>query len=208
MARLAFRHWTAILIAVAIAAWALFYLPQTPSWMIFNLKQAIDARDGNGAARYVDFQEVVRNAGYEVVQGQNGSNGGASDLLGALVGKGAVDLLSGPMASLLKSWAIQQVDNGAKQVQLPAGAVAGAIVFLHRNDDAAYTRWVDHKGQEWEVRMAREPGGWKIVEVKNVEQLLEKLKRQKENQLNAAPSADAPPPDMGTDAPPPSGSSD
>jgi hypothetical protein len=206
MGHLALRHWTAILIAAAIAAWAVLYLPQTPSWMIFNLKQAIDARDGSGAARYVDFQQVVRNAGYEAVQDQNGSNGGAGSLLGALVGRGAVDLLSGPMASLLQTWAIQQVDNGAKQVQLPPAAAAGAIAFLHRNGDVAYTSWRDHKGREWEVRMARETGGWKIVQVKNVEQLLEQLKRQQENQFNAAPPDGAPPPDSGTGTAP--GSSD
>jgi len=205
MAHLALRHWTAILIAVAVAAWALFYLPQTPSWMIFNLKQAIDARDGSDAARYVDFQQVVRNAGYEAVQDHDSSSGGAGGLVDALIGKGAIDFLSGPIASMLKSWAIQQVDNGAKQVQLPLAAAAGAIFLLHRNHDAAYTSWQDHKGQEWEVRMAREDGGWKIVEVKNVEQLLKKLQ---ENQLNAAPPAETLPPDARAGAQPSAGPSD
>ena len=63
---------------------------------------------------------------------------------------------------------------------MPPVAVAGALVTLHRSGDAAFTRWQDHKGQVWEVRMAREDGQWKIVEVKNVQQLLDKLKRQQE----------------------------
>ncbi|HEX4211657.1 MAG TPA: DUF2939 domain-containing protein [Candidatus Binataceae bacterium] len=197
MARLAIRHWTAILIVVAVAAWAIFYVPQTPSWTIVQLKQAIDARDGDGAARFVDFQAVVQNAGSEMVENQNGSNGNAGDLLGALVGKGVVSLLSGPMASLLKSWAIQQVDNGAKQVQIPTEAAAGAIALLHRNGDAAYTRWTDNKGQVWEVRLGREEGGWKIVEVKNVQQLLQKLQQQQEDRMNQPPPADSTPPDGG-----------
>ncbi|HUN60051.1 MAG TPA: DUF2939 domain-containing protein [Candidatus Binataceae bacterium] len=204
MARLALRHWTAILIAVAVAAWAIFYVPQTPSWTIFQLKQAVDARDGVGAARYVDFQSVVQNAGSEMVSDQNSSNGSAGSLLGALVGNGVVSLLSGPMASLLKSWAIQQVDNGAKQVQIPAAAAAGAIALLHRNGDAAYTRWTDNKGQVWEVRLGREEGGWKIVQVKNVKQLLEKLQQQQENRINE-PAPGALPPDTGSAAPPSSG---
>ena len=49
------------MIAIALAVWAVFYLPDTPSYAIFELKQSIDARDGAGAARYVDFQKVVRN---------------------------------------------------------------------------------------------------------------------------------------------------
>jgi hypothetical protein len=199
MAGFALRHWTSILIAIALALWAVFYLPDTPSYAIFELKQSIDARDGAGAARYVDFQKVVRNAGYEMVDDPNSSSSGS--LLGQLIGKGAVDLLSGPMAAMLQTWATQQVDNGARQLQMPAIAVVGAIVMLHRNGDVAFTRWQDHKGQVWEVRMGRENGQWQVVEVKNVKQLLDKLKRQQEKQFNGAPavpsSPDAvvPPPD-------------
>jgi hypothetical protein len=202
MARLALRHWTALLLVVVAAAWALFYVPQTPSWTIFQLKQAIDARDGDGAARYIDFQSVVQHAGSEMADDQSGSNGSTANLLGALVGKGVMSLLSGPMASLLKSWAVQQVDNGAKEVQIPAVAAVGAIALLHRNGDAAFTRWTDNKGQIWEVRLAREEGGWKIVEVKNVKQLLEKLEQQQENRLNQAPPPESIPPDTGAGAPP------
>jgi hypothetical protein len=203
MARFALRHWTLILIIVALAAWAVFYLPDTPSYAIFQLKQSIDARNGNGAAQYVDFQKVVRNAGYEMVDERNAS-GDPSNILGQLIGKGAVDLLSGPMAALLQSWATQQVDNGAKNVQMPPVAIAGALVMLHRNGDAAFTRWQDHKGQVWEVRMAREDGQWKIVEVKNVKQLLDKLQRQQEREFGTTPGGRPVAPGLPTapDAPP------
>jgi hypothetical protein len=205
MTRLALRHWTSILIAVAVTAWAIFYVPQTPSWTIVRLKQAIDARDGDGAARYVDFQSVVQHAGSEMVADQNGSNGNGGNLLGALIGSGVASLLSGPMASLLRSWAVQQVDNGAKQVQIPAAAAAGAILMLHRNGDAAYTRWTDKKGQEWEVRLGREEGGWKITQVENVKQLLEKLQQEQENRMNEPPPAESMPPASGSGGPPSSG---
>lgn len=195
------RHWTAILIIVVLAGWAIFYLPSTPSFAIFQLKQKIDARDGQAAANYIDFQQVVRNAGYEMVQG--GANNDPSNLLGQLLGKSAVDLFSGPMAALLRSWAIDQVNNGAKQVQMPVAAVAGAIVLLHHDDDSAYTRWTDKKGQVWEVRLARENGAWKIVAVKNIRELLQKLQHHEEKEFNNPPSYGAPPPEP----PPPSGPS-
>src|SRR5579864_7410231 len=137
MARFIFRHWTAILIVLVIAGWAIFYLPGTPSFAVFELKQAIDARNGDDAARYVDFQKVVRNAGYEMVQERGG--GDAGSVIGQFVAKGAVDLFSGPMAALLKQWATQKVENGAREVQMPGGAVAAAILMLHRNGDTAYT---------------------------------------------------------------------
>jgi Protein of unknown function (DUF2939) len=182
--RFALRHWTAILILVLIAGWAIFYLPATPSYAIFELKQAVDTHNGSAAASYVDFKKVVQNAGYEVLQNQNGDSGGtnASNIIAQLVGKGAVDMFSGPMAALVQQWAVQQVNDGAKQVQMPAVAVAGATLLLHRNDGTAYTQWTDHKGQVWEVRMEREADGWKIIQVKNVAQLLEQLKGQQEKQ--------------------------
>ena len=185
--RFALRHWTSILIVVLIAGWAIFYLPTTPSYAIFELKQAVDARNGNAAASYIDFKKVVENAGHEMVENQDSGSGGsdASNIFAQFFGKGVVDVISGPVAALLQQWAVQQVNDGAEQVQMPAAAVAGASLLLHRNDGAAYTRWTDHKGQVWEVRMEREGDGWKIVQVKNVAQLLEKLKRQQEKQFSS-----------------------
>jgi hypothetical protein len=188
--RFALRHWTAILLTLLIAGWAIFYVPGTPSYAIFELKQAVDARNGSAAATYIDFKKVVQNAGYEVVQDRNSSSGStdASNIIAQFVGRSAVDLFSGPMAVVLQQWSVQQVNGGAKQLQMPAAAVAGAMLLLHRNDGTAYTRWTDHKAQVWEVRMDREADGWKIVQVKNVAQLLEKLKHQQENQaVNPAP---------------------
>jgi hypothetical protein len=203
MASRALRHWTAILIAVAVAAWAIFYVTQSPSWMIVHLKQAIDARDGDGAARYVDFQSVVRHAGYEMASDQADSSPTPSNMLGTLIGNSVLTLLSGPMASLLKSWAVQQVDNGAKQVQIPSAAAIGAVAMMHRNGDAAYTRWTDSKGQVWQVRLAREDGEWKIVEVDNVAQLLQKLQQEQQNRMNQPSSGEIPAPDGGPAEPPP-----
>ncbi|HLW69876.1 MAG TPA: hypothetical protein VKS22_04555 [Candidatus Binataceae bacterium] len=183
------RHWTALLIVLILGGWAFFYLPDTPSYAIFELKQCVDARNGAAAADYVDFQKVVQAAGAEMIEGDNSGSGASdtsagSNLLGQLLGKGMVNLFSGPMAALLRQWAVQQVNDGVQQVQMPPAAVAGAIALLHRDGDAAYTRWTDHKGQVWEVQMAREDGRWKIVEVKNVRTLLEKLRRHEEKELN------------------------
>ena len=183
------RHAIGVLIVLVIAGWALFYVPTTPSYAIYQLKQAIDARDGATAATFVDFASVVKNAGYEMLQ----QNSKANDVITALVGKGAVDLLSGPMAAAVQQWATQQVNSGARQVQMPAAAVAGALVLLHRSGDAAWTDFRDDKGVQWNIRLARENGRWRIVEVKNVQQILQHFQQQKG--MGGAPST--PPPDMG-----------
>jgi hypothetical protein len=181
------RHAIGVLIVLVVAGWAVFYVPTTPSYAVYKLKQAIDARDGATAATFVDFPSVVRNAGYEMLQ-QNKAN----DVITSLVGKGAVDLLSAPMAAAVQQWATQQVNSGAKQVQMPAAAVAGAIVLLHRSGDTAWTNFRDDKGQQWNIRFSRENSHWRIVEVKNVQQILQHFEEQ--HGMGGAPSM---PPEVG-----------
>jgi hypothetical protein len=171
--RFVFRHFTAILILAAVAGWAIFYLPNSPSWAVLRLKQNIDARDGDEAAKYVDFESVVRKAGQEMVQKQ-----GATDPLSAMLGNAAVDLLTKPMAQVAKSWAVQKVDDGAKEVQMPGAAVAASLVLLHRHGNTAATDFTDNKGQRWRIHLARgDDGYWRVTEVEDVEQLLQKLQR-------------------------------
>ena len=184
-----------------------FYVPTTPSYAIYQLKQAIDARDGATAATFVDFPSVVKNAGYEMLQ----QNSKANDVITALVGKGAVDLLSAPMAAGIQQWTTQQVNSGARQVQMPAAAVAGAIVLLHHSGDAAWTNFRDDKGVQWDIRMARQNGSWRITEVKNVQQLLQHFQHERgiggspvTPPDTGAPGA-APPSDAAPDAAPPGG---
>lgn len=186
------RHWTAILIILLLAGWGLFYLPETPSFAIYRLKQAIDARQGDGAATYIDFQKVVQNAGREMIQGDAGGADSGSNPLGQLLGRAAVDLFSGPMSALLRQWSIQQVNDGAKQVQMPGVAVAGALLLLHHDGSSAYTRWTDNKGQVWEIQLTREADGWKVTEVKNIRRLLEKLRRHEEKEFNRPPTFSPP----------------
>jgi len=179
MFRFIFRHFTAMLILAALAGWALFYLPQTPSWAVLRLKQAVDAREGDEAAKYVDFESVVKKAGNEMVQNQGGS-----DPLSAMLGNAAIELLAKPMAQLAKSWAVQKVDDGASEVQMPGAAVAASLVLMHRNGDTAYTDFKDNKGQEWEIHLARgDAGYWRVTEIKNIGQLLQKLQHDQNKHL-------------------------
>ena len=165
------RHLTSILIVAAIAVWAIFYLPQSPSFAVYQMKQAIDARNGDAAARYVDFESVVKHAGYEMVQKKGGG-----DPLSAMIGNAAIDLFTKPMAQVAKAWSVRKVNDGDPDVQMPTAAVLASLVVLHRSGDRASTDFKDNKGQEWEVHLARgDDGQWRVVEIKNIEQLLEKL---------------------------------
>ncbi|MGH7925486.1 MAG: DUF2939 domain-containing protein [Candidatus Binatus sp.] len=178
--RFVLRHFTAILILAAVAGWAVFYLPNTPSYAVLRLKQAIDARNGDEAAKYVDFESVVKNAGHEMVQKQG------ADPLSAMLGNAAIDLLTKPMAQVTQAWAVKKVNDGAREVQMPTATVAGSLVLMHRNGDTAYTDFKDHKGQEWEIHLTRgDDGYWRVTEIKNIEQLLQKLQHDAQKQLNA-----------------------
>ena len=185
MGRFVLRHWTGLLIVVLAFVWGVFYLPQTPTFAILQLKMAIDARDGDRAAQFIDFQSVVRKAANEVVEKK-----GADDPFGTLIAKGAVQLFSAPAAGMAEAWAKRKVEDGAREVQMPGGAVAGALVLLHRNGDTAYTRFRDPKGRLWDIEMARKPDGqWQVVEIKNIQQLIDELEKRERSQFGtgAAP---------------------
>lgn len=172
MGRFLLRHWTALLILIVAAAWAIFYLPGTPSFAVLQLKLAIDARDGSRAVQFVDFQSVARHAASDMVARRVAPG----DRLGELVGQGAAQLLSPAVAAVAKSWAEREVDQGAREVQMPAGAVAGAVFLLHRDGNTASTRFRDNRGRTWDIRMARNADGqWQVVEIKDIEQLLGQL---------------------------------
>jgi len=190
MARFAIRHWTAILVIVVIGGWGLFYLPTTPSWAIYQLKRAIDARDGATAGTFVNYPSVVKHAGYEMVQ----NKAGADNLFGQILGKGAVDMFSKPVAAMVQTWSQQQVDDGVRNVQMPGGAVAAAIAMLHRSGDTAYTRFTDARGRVWDIEMARDPdsGRWQVVEIKDIGQLIQQLQGQNAANPSAPASPSAP----------------
>src|SRR5260370_12236029 len=97
MLRFVLRHFTAILILAAIAAWALFYLPQSPTFAVLQMKRAIDARAGDAAANYVDFESVVKNAGHEMVHKQTGR-----DPMSAILANAPIHLLTKPIAQTAK----------------------------------------------------------------------------------------------------------
>ena len=180
MGRFLLRHWTAVLILVVAVIWAVFYLPDTPSFAVLRMKMAIDAREGGQAARFVDFQSVVRNAGMQMVQ----ERAAGGDPLAQFIGRGAVQLLSAPAANMVEQWAKQKVDDGAKEVQMPAAAVVGAMVLLHNNGATAYTRFRDRKGHQWDIEMARNSDGqWQVVEIKNIQQLLDELEKRERKRL-------------------------
>jgi Protein of unknown function (DUF2939) len=178
--RFMLRHSTAILILAAIAGWGVFYLPYTPTWAVLRLKQAIDARDGDEAAKYVDFESVVTKAGQDAVQKQGGN-----DPLSAMLGNAAVSLFAKPVAQFAQQWAVKKVDDGAREVQMPGSAVAASLVLLHRSDDTASTDFTDNKGRRWRIHLARYPDGyWRVTEIEDVQQLLQQLQQR----MNSSPN--------------------
>jgi len=182
MLRFVLRHFTAILIFLVLGWWLVFYIPNSPTWSVLRLKQAIDARDGDAASRYVDFQSVVTAAGQQMVQQQAGTNP-----LGALVGQAAIAMLSKPAAELVEAQAKQKVEDGDRNLQMPMAAVLGSIVLMHRSGDTAYTRFTDRKQHTWGVHFKREAGVWEITEVENFQQILDRLEPHGQKQLAPPP---------------------
>lgn len=169
------RHWTILLISAVVLFWAVFFLPNTPTFAVIELTQAIRNRNSDEAARFVDFDSVVKHAGYQIAEKQKS----ASDPLSQLLTRGAVEVFYKPVAQLVESIARQKVADGDPQVQIPFAASLGAMLFLHREGNTATTSFRDRKDQEWEIHLARNPAGrWQIVEVDGIERVIERLQHQ------------------------------
>ncbi|MHB8384046.1 MAG: hypothetical protein ACYDC3_17090, partial [Candidatus Binataceae bacterium] len=81
----------------------------------------------------------------------------------------------------------QRVEDGARDVRMPAAAVLGSIVLMHRSGDTAYTRFTDRKGQTFGVHFKREAGIWKVSEVENIREILNRLQQHEQKQLAPTP---------------------
>src|SRR5215471_2985427 len=182
MPRFLVRHFTAILVLIVLGWWGVFYLPNTPTWALLWLRAAVENRNGDEAAQYIDFQSVMQHAATDVVSDQ-----AAKNPIGALVGQAAAQLFSQPMANLAESIAKQRVNDGDPNLRIPAGAVALSLIMLHRDGDTAWTKFTDRKGQNWELHMTRENARWQVTEVKDARVLLQKLREHEEKQFNSSP---------------------
>jgi len=169
------RHWTILLISAAVLIWAGFFLPNTPTFAVIELTQAIRNRNADQAAQFVDFDSVVKHAGYQIAEKQKS----LSDPLSQLLTRGAVEIFYKPVAQLVESIARQKVANGDKEVQIPFAASLGAMVFLHRDGNTAVTSFRDRKDHEWKIHMARNPAGrWQVIEVDGLDRVIERLQQQ------------------------------
>jgi len=136
------------------------------------MKQAIDARDGDEAAKYVDFESVVRNAGREMVAEAGWYRSVELDARA----NAAIDLLTKPMAQVAKSAAIQKVDDGAREVQMPAlrsrARLYCCIETATLRPPTSPTTRASAGEYTWR---AGGDGYWRVTEIEDIEQLLQKL---------------------------------
>ncbi|HEY2664108.1 MAG TPA: hypothetical protein VGI47_07185 [Candidatus Binataceae bacterium] len=169
------RHWTVSLVSVAVLAWAVFFVPNTPTFAVIELTRAIRNRNPDAAVQFVDFDSVVKHAGYQMADRQKSAN----DPFSQLLTRGAVEIFYKPIAQIVESIAREKVASGDQDVQIPLAASVGATLLLHRNGNTATTSFRDHKNREWEIRLARNPAGrWQIVEVDGIASLIERLQHQ------------------------------
>jgi hypothetical protein len=173
--RFLIRHWTVSLISAAVLIWAVFFLPYTPSFALIELTRAIGDRNADAAAQFVDFDSVVKHAGYQMADQQRS----AGDPLSQLLTRGTVEIFYKPVAQLVEAVAREKVASGDKDVQVPLLASLGATLLLHRHGNTAITSFRDHKNRKWEIHLARNSQGrWRIVEVDGFASVIDHLKHQ------------------------------
>ena len=173
-----------VLILVSCIAWTF-----TPSYSLYQIKQALETHDYARFAEYVDVESVAGNAFDELGQfkqqeekeEQPSSGGSLADLL-----RQGLKSLSGEIRNVVSAGAdivVEQVitDRNRELPEIPTLAIIGAI-FAGETQDGLRRFPVPIKdGKEIEVNMREsDEGVWRVVEVTNVETLIAQLKKRYE----------------------------
>lgn len=156
--------------ALVLGWWLLLYLPASPSWAMWDFYDAIEARNGEAAASFVDFQSVTKNMidkGFKTAAAKPapGQNPGERIMNEALA-RGIGSLLNAPLADTLKEEFERKVAQGVPAEQLSRWKLLVAIMKVDRHGDSAETSGIDDKGQKYKVTFSSKPDGhWRVVEV-------------------------------------------
>ena len=173
-----------VLILVSCIAWTF-----TPSYSLYQIKEALETHDYARFAEYVDVESVAGNAFDELGQlkqqqedkPSSGGGGSLADLL-----RQGLKSLSGEIRNVVSAGAdivVEQVitDRNRDLPEIPTLAIIGAI-FAGETQDGMRRFPVPIKdGEEIEVNMRESDDGvWRVVEVTNVETLIAQLKKRYE----------------------------
>lgn len=106
--------------ALAVAAWA------SPHWTLYRMRAAVDARDAQALARYVDFPRLRESVKVQVMR-RIGAGGALSEAR------------SNPFAAFGQAMALAVIDPVVDAAVSPAGVVAmldaGEIRFQPRREE-------------------------------------------------------------------------
>lgn len=172
-----------VLILVSCIVWTF-----TPSYSLYQVKQALETHDYQRFAEYVDVESVAGKAFDELGEFKQpkqekkdkpSSGGSLADLL-----RQGLKSLSGELRNVVSAGAdivVEQVitDRNQELPEIPTLAIIGAI-FAGETQDGLRRFPVPIKdGEEIEVNMRKsDEGVWRVVEVTNVETLIAQLKKR------------------------------
>lgn len=167
-----------VLVLVSYLAWTF-----TPSYALYQIKQALETHDYERFAEYVDVESVAGKAFDELGQfkKQKEEKPSGGDSLADLLRKG-LKSLSSEIRNVVSAGAdivVEQAitDRNRTLPEIPTLAIIGAIFAGETKDGTRHFPIRIKHGEEIEVKVRKsDQGVWRVVEVTNVETLLAQLK--------------------------------
>lgn len=186
------------IVALVLGWWLLLYLPASPSWALWDFYDAVEARNADAAASFIDFQSVTKNMmdkGFKTAGAKRAPGGmdPGQRMMKEALARGIGNLLTGPIAETMKAEFERKVSQGDPQTRITRWELLAAIIKLDRHGDSAETSGTDDKGQKYQITFSSKPDGhWKVVEVDGdaIQKGIEEGLRKSQRQMDGPPGAD------------------
>jgi len=180
----------AAIVAAAVVVfgwWLLFYLPDSPSYALYRFETKIEAHDGDGAARFVDFESVTRALMNSAVEARRESEseqppgGGGARLFGEAIARGIISLMVKPVSKVAEARFKRAVERGKWDSPGIRGVLVRAVFKLRRDGDQAATEVTSPEGKTLRIRLTRdEVGHWRISSVQGLEaEIVQELRERR-----------------------------
>jgi Protein of unknown function (DUF2939) len=184
-----------------IAVWFAFYLPTTPSWVLYSIYGDVEAHDGAAASQLVDFESVTKNfidvamTEREEAKPESGDDEG-DRAFAEVFGRGIASLMIGPISETFKSRFENWVNNREdRKDPISVAPVLAAILRIHRQGSSAFTHVTNENGDTIDITLTRQrDGDWNVTKVDG-KALRESMRDSADNTENGTgdPSPDGSP---------------
>jgi general secretion pathway protein G len=156
----------AAIVAITLVGWWISYVPNTPSYAIYEFYEAAAAHDGAAAVSYFDFDSIASRM-TDDMEAESLKDESGEESLGGIVGGAVLGMMSKQIVGTIRSRFEQRIDNlSPDDMQKTRELAFEAAWNIRRTGRVAHTRLTDSQGKRLDVTLKyNADNGWRVTEV-------------------------------------------